>query len=216
MKEGILDVLDRWSKSTDEVSKLVNFRGKNYILNSRKKLIYGDEREGDIYNHGYLFLNLYDDKKFVGSAEILLNTYRQYNIENMKICGYYHIPKCAFQLMYIDLKEEYQDIGLGSFLLNCGIKEIEKFNKEHNYDLPLLINRLTNEKNIRFYYKWKAEYNKPGLDDELGKTVQMIIVNPKIQEKYNGEKICVKKLIKSQLDGQKDINQDFSCERDDK
>ena len=210
MKKGVIGEIYRWMHQDNQYGKIVNFKDKNYVLTVTGRYRNEERLIGSKY------YSLFDENyKDIGSMQVILKTNNDEYINYMKQSCFKVTPKYCFELISIDIEEQYQNNGIGSFLLNFAIEDIEKFNKSVNMQLPLLIKRLTTDQNINFYKKWQAEYNSKFSSDNVGQYCPLIIKLPQIKEEYKTKKICPIKVIESELNCDNSLNKDFLCEKED-
>ncbi len=118
----------------------------------------------------------------------------------------------VFELTDIQIKDKYQNDGLGSVLFNAILKDFHYYRSISDSKLEFIFVRRNSAQANRFYEKWGAEINEedPRLED--GALCYMIIKEPMIKAQYNGKKICPIKLINRMRDTEKSADpNDYTC-----
>lgn len=156
------------------------FGGQEYFVAECGKLIFGQRSQKDF--------NLFDkDGKQVGHLYLGLLALSKPEQEFEKLDGVVEVPECFFFLNSIEISDvRLQGNGLGSFLLNYGLKDVEAICKDNGKDLPILFYRDNTHSSIPFYEKWGAQSNQQIEDNKIGSGCYMIMKSPKHQDKYNG------------------------------
>lgn len=158
----------------------VEFRGEQYFVVENGKL-----NSGDVIGKDYHLFNAAGH--LIGLLNFVEVHMSEEERELERFSGAAEVPKSCFMLVGIEIMWEYRGKHLGDFLINWGLKDIQKDIAKTGEHKPILFVRENNHVTIPFYKKWGAELNQKVENNRCGSSCYMIIKEPKHKEEYCGK-----------------------------